>query len=101
MFQAQIPIGNLPVQLVLVGSKGSGRVVFVRVAPFKVIFDTTEDGKFIRAAFYDDVFHIFDNGGGYEEVFSYNTIYDYKEIPVMLDWLQKQNLMLPTNVAFA
>lgn len=98
-YQIQVPLGSLPVALVLVGNQWQGRVAFVKVAPFITVFDCGKEGSNISAAFYQDEFHIFGSVDG-EEVFEYDTIYDYKELPVMLEWLKQQNLQEPTNVVF-
>jgi hypothetical protein len=87
MHQVQIPIGQLPVNLVLLSN---GCVVFIKVGPVGAIFD--QGG--IDAAFFEDHFII----DGVEHW--YNTIYEYKHIPGMLGWLIRQNLQEP-NVVFA
>lgn len=85
IYQCQIPIGSLPVHLVLISD---GTLVFVRVAKFGVIFDQAPD-QGVGAVFSEDGFTI--DG----EEFWYNTIYNYKEKPNMLKWLQQQNLREP------
>lgn len=82
MFQMQVPIGNLPVHLVLLPG---GHVAFVRVRDFKVIFDYSE----VEAVFTDVDFEIGTSS------FNYNTAYDYKNIPEMLAWIQCQKLIFP------
>jgi len=89
MFQVQVPIGNLPVQLVLLSD---GTLVFVRVANISCIIDQAPEGG-VGAVFYDDHFLV-----GNEELW-YNTIYRYKDKPDMLKWLQQQTLQEP-NVVF-
>lgn len=94
-YQLQVPIGNLPVHLVLVGNKERGRVAFVRVQPFKTVVDQGPAGG-VDATFFQECFHL-----GYadlEEQFEYETVYDYKDIPLMLRWLQQQNLQQPEGV---
>lgn len=93
IYQAQIPVGGLPINLVLVGNRDEGRVVFVKVAHFTTVFDANAAGD-IYAAFYEDHFVIFVNGDE-EEVFQYNTAYEYKKIPAMLEWLRQQFLQQP------
>lgn len=88
MLQVQIPIGQMPINLILLSD---GTVVFIKVATFGVIFDQKLDG--VSAIFEDDHFTLA------ESEFYYNTIYRYKEIPEMLQWLQQQNLQEP-NVRF-
>ena len=90
-YQIQIPLGSLPVHLILIGNKEHGRVVFTKVLPFSYVFDMGENG--IAAAFYPDEFHII--GDDVTEIFDYDTIYEYKELPVMLEWLKRQNLRQP------
>lgn len=87
IFQCQIPIGSLPINLVLVGNKEVAGVVFVKVSSFGVIFDMHNDG--IQAIFHEDCFTL----GG--EEFDYEVMYEYKNIPNMLKWLQQQNLQEP------
>lgn len=91
-YQLQVPIGNLPVNLVLVGNKEVGRVAFVQIRTVGVIVETFEEGK-VAATFFNDCFHLRD--GEVEEDFDYDTVYAYKEIPLMLRWLQQQNLQQP------
>lgn len=100
-FQCQIPIGNLPVNLVLVGNRQQAGVVFVKVQNFAPFVDQCENG-FAEAAFYSNDFVLFggDDDGETVEEFVYNTIYYYKEIPAMLKWLQKQDLQKPENIFF-
>lgn len=90
-YQVQIPLGSLPVHLMLIGNKVNGRVAFTKIMPFNYVFDVCENG--IIAAFYPDEFDII--GEGSTETFYYDTVYDYKELPVMLEWLKRQNLRLP------
>jgi hypothetical protein len=85
MFQVQVPVGNMPINLILLGN---ATVAFVRVANFKALFNPCEHGG-VDAEFYEADFSI----GG--EVFQYNTSYPYKEIPQMLQWLKSQNLIAP------
>lgn len=94
MFQTQIPIGSLPINLVLVGDKTQGRVVFVKVAPVGLILENIDRGKETAAMFTEDEFCI-SNTDMQTDVFKYNVIYDYKNIPLMLKWLQEQNLQQP------
>lgn len=85
VYQCQIPIGNLPVNLVLLST---GALVFVRVATIGTLIDVAPEGG-VGAKFFDDNFEI--EG----EEFYYNTIYEYKGKPNMLKWLQQQNLTEP------
>jgi hypothetical protein len=96
MFQAQIPIGSLPINLVLVGNQHKGAVVFVVVAPINnIVYD---EGTVSAAIDYQGF--TLDDGDEYEN-FVYNTVYEYKSIPLMLKWLQQQNLQVPQNIMFA
>jgi len=88
MFQIQVPIGAMPVNLILLSN---ATLAFVKVANFGVIFDMPESG--VNAVFMEDDFRI-----GTETYF-YNTVYEYKTIPNMLTWLKQQNLQEP-NVVF-
>lgn len=85
--QVQVQIAGMPLLLVCDIYNG-GRVAFVRTAEFKTIF-CFENGETPAATFDDEGFSI----GG--EDFVYNTLYSYKEIPVMLAWLKRQNLQNP------
>ena len=92
IFQAQVPLGGLPIHLVVVGTQEQGSVVFVPIRQVGVICDyqTREN---VSAWFDNDGFTLYDQAGG--EDFAYNTVYDYKNIPLMLRWLQQQNLQQP------
>jgi hypothetical protein len=93
-YQVQVPIGSLPVNLVLVGNKEEGKVAFVKVAPVGLILENVQQGKEVAAMFAEDEFCI-SNTDMETEVFNYDTIYDYKNIPLMLKWLQQQKLQQP------
>lgn len=99
-YQMQYPLGGLPVNLVLVGNPVRGRVVFVTAADkFKSVIDQPEGENAIGGVFSDEGFALFEEWvGGAIETFDYNTIYDYKEIPLMLKWLQQQNLQEPNTI---
>lgn len=88
-YQLQVPLGGLPVNLVLVGNKEDGKVVFVVVGGPTGIYDTGE----VQALFEQRGFTLFFENDVQE--FDYNIIYSYKEIPLMLRWLQQQNLQHP------
>lgn len=97
-YQAQIPLGGLPVHLVLVGNRDDGKVVFVRVAPYNGdILDMPNDLEGVAAMFGPEGFYLAEviYRGGNGEYFEYNTVYDYKNIPLMLRWLQQQELQQP------
>lgn len=94
LFQCQVPLAGLPVNLVLLSN---GTLAFVRVAEFVGIYDQRAFGQDVDAMFGRDDF-AFIHDEGYDE-FAYNTAYNYKEIPSMLKWLQQQNLEEP-NVRF-
>lgn len=99
-YQVQIPLGGLPINLVLIGNKLEGRVAFVKVRPVGTIFDEPEEKTALHAVFNDDNFAIYvQQVGGEIEPFEYDTVYDYKNIPLMLRWLQQQKLQEP-NVVF-
>jgi hypothetical protein len=78
--QVQVQLAGLPVCLVC--DLYTQRVAFVKVSNFRTIIDDV-------VIFAPDDFMI----AG--EEFEYNTLYDYKDIPVMLQWLQLQNLQMP------
>lgn len=102
MMQFQLPLGNLPINLVLAGDRNQGKVAFVKVQPFtNAILDLDPRGN-IDAAFYQNDFVLFggDDDGETVEEFVYNMLYNYKEIPAMLKWLQRQNLQQPENIFF-
>lgn len=87
MFQLQVPIGKMPVNLVLLSN---GTLAFVKVYNFSVIYDMPEDG--VNAVFMEDGFMIED------DEFEYNVAYNYKAHPSMLAWLKQQNLQKPDVV---
>ena len=78
--QINIEIAGLPFTLVC--DSGSGYVAFVPRADFKDIFDE-------KASFNTEWFKI--EGNKYE----WNTLYPYKNIKGMLEWLQRQHLEMP------
>ena len=86
MFKVQMPVGNMPINLVLLSN---GQIAFVRVGNFKALFDQGEAGG-VSAVFYEEDFSIG------KETYQYNTAYPYKEISDMLTWLQAQALIKPT-----
>lgn len=81
-----IQIGSLPVGIICTDI---AHIAFVKLTnTFAGIFvapQTTEESAF------------FDNAGfSIGEVnYSYGTLLQYKEIPKMLEWLQKQNIINP------
>lgn len=94
MWQLQIDIGKtFPVSLVLLSHLGQGRVVFYKTAPMIAVVDLNVEGT-PRAIF---------DGNGFsigEEDFSYGIAYDYKNLPMMLEWLIAQNLQWPSEIVF-
>lgn len=94
MFQAQIRLGSLPINLVLVGDSTWGEVVFVKVQEkIKTVFDEPEDTQAVMAVFTDVGFGLSTPNAA--DHFEYDTRYDYKNIPLMLKWLQQQKLQQP------
>lgn len=84
MIYKQIPLANMPINLILLPQ--AAEVVFVVVQPFKLIYDMGTDGQ--DAYFDQEGFSI--GGSSYY----YDTQYRYKEIPAMLKWLQEQKLTM-------
>lgn len=84
MLQAQIPLGGMPINLVLLSN---GCIVFVKTCEFGVLFDYPEAG--LQAIFQEDHFRIG------EEEYEYNWMYPYKTMPNLLAYLQQQNLIEP------
>ena len=83
MNMVQIPIGNLPIQLVCLET---GAVAFVPVVPsFPVFFDIGEPEALIDK----EGLHIG------EDSFAFNTAYVYKQYPSLVQWLKRQNLISP------
>ena len=99
-YQVQVPLGGLPVNLVLVGNREHGEVAFVKVAPFAgAVFDLTDDGQDVRAVFDTHKFALFHpTDVSLDEEFHYDMLYDYKNIPVMLQWLKDQKLEEPKTI---
>lgn len=85
MYQVQVAVGNMPVNLLLLSN---GHVAFTRVSNFKALFDQCNEGNVV-AMFYEEDFTI----GA--ETFQYNTSYPYKEFPDMLAWLKAQQIIQP------
>lgn len=83
MIYTQIPLANLPINLILLPE--TTEVAFVVVQQFKLVYDMSTDGE---DAYFDmEGFSI-----GTEE-YEYNKPYKYKEIPSMLNWLVSQRLV--------
>jgi hypothetical protein len=93
MMSVQLPLGTLPVNLVLVPHCAGA--VFVKTATFSVVLDVDYEGQGnVEGYFYKDSFQLGNDIETAEEFF-YNQIYQYKEIPVMLQWLKQQKLQQP------
>lgn len=91
MHQLPIKLGSLPINLVLISD---GSVAFVKAGNFKTICDFPEDENEVDAIFDEAGFQL-----GNTDNFCYNVAYRYKEIPDMLAWLVKQNLVEPKIIA--
>jgi hypothetical protein len=85
MHKCQIPIGNLPINLIL---WADSEIEFIRAPKFKTIIDQKLDG--VSAIFDTESFSI----GNYPDLV-YNVKYNYKEMKDILLWLQQQNLDQP------
>lgn len=96
MQYVQVPIGTLPVNLLMFPAVAG--VAFVKVREFGLVGDFNYEGKnAVEAYFFPGSFVFSDDGllaEGATDYF-YGTIYQYKEIPLMLKWLQQQNLENP------
>lgn len=90
-FQVQVPIGNLPINLVLVGNREYGQIVLIKVADFEE-FDITGE---VAAKVGNSIVLKSSEGSG---TFNYNTLYDYKQLPLLLKWLQQLNLREPNGI---
>lgn len=87
MFQLQVSIGEtFPVSLVLLSN---GTLVWIKTTQFKPIYDSPSEPDSIAAVFSEDGFTIGD------DEYSYNRIYEYKELPSMLKWLKQQQMQEP------
>lgn len=86
--QVQVHLGGLPIILVCLSD---GTVVFVPVAAFSAIVDV---GQEVNAWIFPDEFFLCDNVTGSVHDYSYNTIYEYKNLPDMLRWLKQFKLEL-------
>lgn len=82
----QVPIGSLPVNLITLDN---GDVAFVTTSEFKAIIDLPSEDDNVGAYFDKVSFSIGDMS------FSYSQRYNYKDIPVMLQWLKQQGLQSP------
>lgn len=90
MWQLQYPLANLPIHLVLLSD---ATIAWVKVAPVGRIYDQPPSGGV--AAVFDEEWFVFEKSTGENEQYEYNTRYAYKELPLMLTWLQQQNLEQP------
>jgi hypothetical protein len=93
----QIPIGNMPINLVLFSENRT--VAFVKVANFEALLDQPEDGTYVGAFFYPEGFSLFRSEAESED-FDYNVRYPYYQMPLMKGWLMQQNLQLPAEIMF-
>lgn len=85
MLQLQTEIGQtFPVSLVLLTDGKHGNVVFIKTAPFTAVIDLNNNATFDHDGFTIN-----------EEEYSYRIQYPYKDMPVLLEWLKKQNLLWP------
>lgn len=73
----------MPISLII---QSTGLLAFVRTAEFKPIID---NDKPIKAIFSREDFTIVD------EQYEYDTLYEYKNIKNMLQYLQQQGLVAP------
>jgi hypothetical protein len=87
--QVQMPMGALPVNLILIGNASQGAVAFIRSAITKTVFDQGEVSARI-----DEDGILLHTGQEMLDI-NYNTIYEYKQIPLLLKWLQQQNMQEP------
>lgn len=85
-----LQLASLPIQLILAEN---GQVAFQKMGNFKTILDQPETG--VQAIIDDDGIYI-----GAETEVCFNTLYNYKEMPELLAWLQQMNLEAPNLEGF-
>lgn len=90
MLQVSIPLAGLPFHLVCINN---GTVVFVKHLNFNTIWDSAEPGG-VGANYDMQRISLWNDQGDEFDVF-YNTMYDYRVLPLLKAWLIQQNLQYP------
>lgn len=88
--QINIPIGNLPLQLVCISN---GTLGIVPTMSFKTIIDSYDDTAKVDAIISEDAIKIVDKEQ--QKEYSYKTAYEYKYEPLLKRWLVQQDLLMP------
>lgn len=92
--QVQVQLAGLPIVLVCLSN---GCVVFVPTAKFSMVLcPPSKHG--VDAVLCEDCFRL--QGSGPVKEFEYNQVYNYREHPLMLQWLQELNLQNPITGEF-
>jgi hypothetical protein len=91
-WQLRIAGSRFPLALVLVLDHEGPSVVLTPLRKFELIVEPEVDGK-IGAWYGGDSMTLVN--GQEEEDFFYHTTYRYKDIPLLLRWLQQQNIVNP------
>lgn len=73
----------------------NGTIAFAKLTHFHPVIDMQEDNGLVKAEFHVDHIEFKSKSGETSQWFNYSTTYDYKQHPLMLGWLQQQNLQLP------
>lgn len=85
MWSVQLQISRLPI---LITCYENGCVSFDRASNFKLFIDQPEQG--VQAIISNEDIAI-----GADTVIEYGNLYEYKEMPELLAWLQAQQMQFP------
>lgn len=90
----QVPLAGLPVHLICLST---GLVMFTPVAKISVVWCPSQQG--VSAYLLADHFQLY--AKDVEPVdFEYQRMYDYRQVPLLRQWLQELNLQNPLTGEF-
>ena len=93
MFQLAFPINTLPLQLVC--AYPPAQIAIQPTRKFNTIFSDCAEGKVASVIDSEGILlSLFDGVLKRFEV-EYNMLYEYKEIPILLQWLQELEMIMP------
>lgn len=90
----QVPIAGLPLHLLCFNT---GLVMFVVVAPITIVWCPSDTG--VSAYLMHDHFSLYAKDVEAVE-FNYDQMYNYREHPLLKQWLQELNLQNPVTGEF-
>lgn len=93
--QVQVPLGSLPLVMLCLSN---GTVVFVPSSLIGVLWCPVLTG--VNAYLLKDHFSLYAEGTEGSVEFEYQRMYNYKDHPLLLQWLQELNLQNPFTGEF-